>query len=327
LKRVVAVTGGTGKIGLRLIEHLLKAGYHVCVLVRSQPQAEHPLLRANISLTVMDLSKLHVQDVRDWLSVVRPQALIHTAALAHVADCEHRPDLAYLLNTSTTHMLAQACAEYQVHFVFLSTEYVFDGMLAPGLLYREHDRVNPLNYYGKSKALGEVTTQEECVEKTLWTICRTSMVYGSMQQDRPDFVQWVRTMLEQQRIVSLPIDQVNSPTYAPDLVRMLVAVVEQRLQGVYHVCGSKSLSRYRFGLKVAQCYGFNQALIEPVCTPEPGINLQRPLNVGLCVEKITADTGIYPLSLEEGLYKQYRLEQERRENSYERTAEYLLERR
>ena len=301
VKRTVVITGGTGKVGLHLVQSLLKEGYHVHVLAHLQPAAEHPLLRENISLTVMDLTTLPEAAIQQWLDVVRPQALIHLAALADVRGCERQPALAYLLNVSTTRMLARSCAARAVHCILLSTEYVFDGMLAPGLLYAEGDAANPLNHYGKSKVWAERVVQRECAQKTRWTICRTSMVYGSLQKNRPDFVQWVRTKLQQNETFQVARDQINSPTFGIDLARMLVAVLERRLEGVYHVAGSTPISRYRFALSVARHCGLNEALIQPVLTSQLEIRPRRPLNASLCVSKITTATGISPMSLEEGL--------------------------
>jgi dTDP-4-dehydrorhamnose reductase len=301
VKQTVAVTGATGKVGLHVVRHLLRAGYHVHVLARARPVAEHPLWRENFSLTILDLATLPAGSIEQWLGAVRPCAVLHLAALADVGACELQPSQAYLLNVSTTQTLARACAAYNVHFILLSTDYVFDGTLDPGLLYTEYHAVNALNTYGKSKVWAERIVQAECAQKTLWTICRTSMVYGSCPVQRPDFVRWVRTCLQERLALQVAQDQINSPTAGIDLARMLVAVVEQRLQGVYHLAGRTSLSRYDFALSTARHYGLDESLIRPVVTSRLEDSPRRPLNVGLCVDKITAATGIAPMSLEEGL--------------------------
>lgn len=301
VKQTVAVTGATGKVGLHVVRSLLSAGYHVHVLARARPAADHPLLREDISLTSMDLLRLPQGALGQWLEAVRPCALLHLAALADVGACERQPALAYLANVSHTHTFACACAAYEVHFILLSTDYVFDGMLDPGLLYTEQHAVNALNTYGKSKVQAERVTRATCAQRTPWTICRTSMVYGSYQVERPDFVQWVRAQLQERKVLQVARDQINSPTAGIDLARMLVSVVQQRLQGVYHLAGSAPVSRYGFALSIARCYGLDESLIQPVSTSTLEAGPRRPSNVGLCVDKITAATGISPMSLEEGL--------------------------
>ncbi len=304
-KYTVVVTGATGRVGSKIVQALLEAGFSVHTLLHSILPAEHPLIREDVAVTVMDLATLPEQDVFYWLKAVQPIALIHSAALADVADCERWPSRAYLMNTDVTRMLAKACARYQVHFIMLSSEHVFSGTAHPNVLYSERDPVHPLNCYGKSKVLGELAVQEECAKQTLWTICRISVVYGLTYDPkfwpRPDFMQWVRTKLHQNEALRVVVDQINSPICVVDLIRILVTIVRQQLQGIYHVAGSTPVSRYHFALQIAQTYGLNTTFVQPILTSEADLSPQRPLNVGLCVDKISHDSGVRPLSLEEGL--------------------------
>ncbi|HZO74077.1 MAG TPA: SDR family oxidoreductase [Ktedonobacteraceae bacterium] len=304
-KHSVAISGAAGRVGVNIVQHLLKMGYDVHALVRAPLAAGHPLTREDATVTTLDLATLAEPQIAQWLAAVRPHAFIHAAALADPAACERQPSLAYLMNAQATRMLARACAQSQTHLIMLSTEHVFGGAPQPQTLYHECDPVQPLNHYGKSKVQGELATQEECAGNALWTICRISTVYGltggSPQWHRPDFVQWVLSMLERNEAFNVVTDQVNSPIYANDLIAILGAVVQQRLQGIYHVAGSTPISRYHFARKVAQTYNLNEALIQPICTAKLGLSLQRALNVGLCVDKISRASGIAPLSLEEGL--------------------------
>ncbi len=303
MKHTVAVTGGTGKVGLHIVQCLLKAGYHVHVLARRHLPVHALVGGERLTSTVMDLATLPQREVLDWLSEVHPLALIHAAGLTTVPGCELQPALATLMNTSTARLLARACAVQRVHCVLLSTEYVFDGELAPGLRYAEGDRLNPLNHYGETKALAELAVREECGGRAPWTICRTSVVYGTTQSERPDFVQWVRAVVAGREEVRAAVDQVNSPTYVVDLAQMLLGVIEQRLQGIYHVAGSTALSRYHFALRIAARYGLDETLVRPIVSGEmmEAVSPRRPLNAGLGVEKITAALGMVPLSLSEGL--------------------------
>lgn len=301
----VAISGATGKVGKHIVQHMLKEGYAVHALTRSKLPAGHPLSNEHIAMTYMDLATLPEAAIMQWFNAIRPAAFIHSAALADVPACEQRPDLAYLMNAQVTRMLAKACAQYQTHFIMLSTEYVFGGTSHPEILHHERDQVRPLNQYGKSKAQGENATQGECSDKTPWTICRTSVVYGQTgeitSRYRLDFAEWVYMMLTQRQVLRVAADQINSPTYSPDLAKLLVAIVQLRLQGIYHAAGSTALSRYHFALKVAQHFDLDDTYIQPAFTSELSLDLQRPLNAGLCVDKITQASGIRPLSIEDGL--------------------------
>lgn len=305
MKGTVVVTGAAGRVGVKIVQAFLEAGYSVQALVHSKLPAEHPLVRANVAVTCMDLATLPEQNLCSWLKAIQPTVLIHSAALSDVAECERQPLRASLINAQVTRMLARACALYQVHFIMLSTEHVFGGTPHPQILCAEEDPVCPLNAYGQSKVQGELATQEECRNKTVWTICRLSVVYGLTFEPvlwpRPDFMQWICTTLQRKERPRVVMDQVNSPLYVVDLTRILLASVGRQLQGIYHVAGSTPLSRYHFALLVARMYGFDEAFIQPVLTSELALGSQRPLNVGLSIEKICHASGIYPRSPEEGL--------------------------
>lgn len=297
--QTVAVTGAAGIVGIRVVQQFLKAGYTVHALVHTRPPAGHPLFREHVTVTVMDLATTPEQDVVRWFAAVRPSALIHCAAWVDVAGCESQPSQAYLMNTQVTGILAKACSLTSTHFILLSTEYVFDGTLPATQLYHEYEQVNPLNHYGKSKVQAEIVTQETCAGNTVWTVCRTAVLYGSTRWNRPDFLQWLRTKLSKHEMVWIARDLISSPTCASDLAGMLVALVEQRLEGVYHTTGRTALDRYHFAVEIARCYNLDESLISPIQATELGVT--RPLNVGLCVEKIRQDTGIRPFSVQEGL--------------------------
>jgi dTDP-4-dehydrorhamnose reductase len=253
---------------------------------------------------VLNLAALPEQEVSRWLQSIRPQALVHGAALSDVADCERQPELAFLLNARVTEMLARICARQQIHFLLLSSEQVFAGTASPHRLYNEEDAVAPLNCYGRSKVQAELVTRDTCAGRTPWTICRLSVVYGPAHAPgfwRPDFLRWVHSTLARGESVRIVTDQVNSPLFIGDLQAALVALVQQRLQGIYHLAGCTPLSRYDCALQIAGASGLDETLIQPVRTSSLDLGAPRPLNVGLCIKKIRRQAGIHPRSFAAGL--------------------------
>ncbi len=300
-KHTIALTGATGIVGTRIIQQLLGSNYLIQAIMRSQPPTGHPAWQPQVLKTTMDLLTMSEQLLFDWMNTTRPAALIHCAAMTGMESCEIHVEDAYNLNTHVTRKLARVCARHHVHFIMLSTDYVFNGMYPPGQLYRETDSVQPLNHYGNSKLQAEIAVQEECSDQALWTICRTAMVYGSTHWTRTDFPTWIRTMLNQGKRIRVANDQINSPTYSEDLARMLIEVVKQQFKGIYHTTGSTPINRYHLACTVARHCNLDESLIESVPTSAMGEVIQRPLNVGLCIDKISHDLGIRPLALDEGL--------------------------
>lgn len=304
ITETVVVTGAAGRVGTTIVQAFRQAGYAVQALVHTAPRPEHPLAHEPASITVLDLAALPQQEVSRWLQRIRPVALVHAAALSDVADCERQPELADLLNVRVTGMLARICAQQQIHFLMISSEQVFAGTASPHQLYHEEDAVHPLNCYGRSKVQAEVATRQTCAQQTAWTICRLSVVYGLPPAPglwRPDFLHWVCSGLAHGERLRIVTDQVNSPVFVGDLTGILVALVRQRLQGIYHVAGRTPLSRYQCALQIARAYGLDETLLWPVSTAELDLGARRPLNVGLCIEKVGQATGICPRSLAEGL--------------------------
>jgi dTDP-4-dehydrorhamnose reductase len=303
-KETVVVTGARGRVGTRIVQALLEAGYAVHALAHSALADGHPLARESVSLSVLNLAALPEQEVAAWLQRVQPVALVHAAALSDVADCERQPELAFLLNARVTALLARVCAQQRLHFVMISSEQVFAGSASPDRLYCEDDPVGPLNCYGHSKAQGEIATRQTCAYRTAWTICRLSVVYGLAYAPglwRPDFVQWVHSALARGERLRIVADQVNSPIFIDDLSAILVAIVRQRLPGIYHVAGRTPLSRYDCARQIARAYHLDETLLLPVPTAQLDLGARRPLNVGLCIEKVRRETGIHPRSLAAGL--------------------------
>ena len=297
----VIVTGACGVVGTRVVQRLIEQEVPVVALTRRMPPPGHPVHHPLVRPCLLDLATASEDDLDTLFARNRPVALLHCAALVNADQCEEQRELAWAVNTAATARLARMCTRYQVHCLFVSTDYVFDGTQAPGCLYRESDTVHPLNFYGYSKWQGELAVQEACEGLTAWSICRTSVVYGSSAWSRLDFVHWLAHRLEEGKQVQIVNDQVSSPTDATDLARMLVTLALEGHSGIYHTAGDSALARYSFARLVAQYLGLDERLIVPVTSQKLQQAALRPLNAGLNVDRISAVLGTRPWSAAEGI--------------------------
>lgn len=207
---------------------------------------------------------------------IKPDVVYLTAALSNVDYCETHPDESLLYNVTSVRNIAST----GVRIVFFSSDYVFDGNKGP---YREGDPVCPVNVYGQHKVLAEQALSPDRL------IIRTTVVYGSEYQGK-NFAYRVWKGLKQGQVVRVPIDQIGNPTYAPNLARAVISLVQEKKRGIYHVVGSKRASRYEFALEIAHLFGLdNNNLIVPVTTMELKQLAQRPLNAGMLSEKIRTE--------------------------------------
>ncbi|MBW1853158.1 MAG: dTDP-4-dehydrorhamnose reductase [Deltaproteobacteria bacterium] len=285
----ILITGGNGLLGTKLIEKALGL-YQVVSLGREQCH--------NRYLGDFSFYQLNVTDeemVGRCLKSEKPHFIVHTAAKTDVDDCELQREEAWQINVEGTAVMARAARDAGAKFVHLSSEYVFDGKNGP---YSEEDEPNPIGYYGLTK-----WESEKVVRKILsqFVIARTTILYGCAPHIRLNFVLWVIDALRRGRSIRVVDDQLGSPTLADNLAEIILRMCQRQVEGVYHTVGREVIDRYSFALMIAEKFGLEKKLIQPVSTAELGQSAPRPLRAGLLVNKGEHDLGMKFFSFEEGL--------------------------
>ena len=202
--RSVHVTGASGQVGLEVARLLPGARLH-----------------SREDLDVTDAAGVHS-------ALDRADVVIHLAAFTDVDECEKDPARAFAVNAQGAGHVAEAAAAGGARVVYVSTDYVFDGT-ADGE-YAEDHPTGPLNAYGRSKLEGEQIVMAHGDDNL---VVRTSWVYGRGRN-------FVRTILSAARAgkeLSVVADQIGRPTWARDLARALVHLVEAGASGSIHVAG------------------------------------------------------------------------------------------
>jgi dTDP-4-dehydrorhamnose reductase len=184
---------------------------------------------------------------------LKPDAIVHAAAMTDVDACELNPDQAFLVNEQGTRYVAQAAKRAGALMVYVSTDYVFDGTKESP--YLETDPTNPINVYGRSKLAGERATQEAAGR---WLIVRTSWVYG---KGRKNFVTNVLDWAKTQPVLRLVKDKVGSPTYALDLARAIRHLLEAKATGVYHAAGEEACTWVEYGQEILRMAGIEKEIV------------------------------------------------------------------
>jgi len=207
-----------------------------------------------------------------------PEIVVHTAAQANVDYCEDHRDEAMAVNADGTRNIVDAARAVGSKVVYISTDFVFDGMKG---MYREDDPVNPVSIYAYTKLLGEYYAKDGPGH----IIARTSVIYGDARQN---FVSWVKGSLENGQKISVFTDQYNSPTFSADCAEAVSALIRNDVSGIFHTAGAERISRYEFARKIALFYGLNDGLIEPVTTDVLKQKARRPADSSLDVGKVGA---------------------------------------
>lgn len=209
---------------------------------------------------------------------VRPTHVFLSAALANVDYCEDHPEEAHKINVTGTEFVVEACRLCEAKLIYLSTDYVFDGVNGP---YTEDDSPAPISVYGQTKWEAEkvVQTSRDAL------IIRTTLVYD-WDMDSKNFAMTLIRNLSENKPMRIVNDQLCNPTLARDLCSALADLVSANASGVFNVVGCDYVSRFEFA-KIACCIlGFDEHLITPIQTKESGQKAPRPLKGGLITEKI-----------------------------------------
>lgn len=267
----VLVTGGSSTPGYRVVEEFARAGYKV---IAQYNEHEIPEIEGieRIKVDFRESNKLV-----DLFNRVKPDMIIHTAALGDVDKCESEKELAWRVNVEATYILVREALKYGVYFLYLSTDYVFNGEHG---LYREDDIPNPINYYGLTKLIAENIVRGALSK---YSIVRTSHIYG-FGLGRINFARTVIELLSRGQRVRALIDQWLSPTLNTLLAKAMRELIEKGYTGVIHVAGER-VSRYDFARAIARKFGFDEELIEPITMKDIQFKARRPRDSSLDTSK------------------------------------------
>jgi dTDP-4-dehydrorhamnose reductase len=288
----VLLTGANGFLGYYLAEILLQRGHDVIATGRGDcrlPFRDH----ASFHYVVMDFTDPY--RVHDVFTHYQPEAVLHSGAMTRVDDCEVHQWDAYVANVEGTLTLLSNAEEHHCHFIFLSTDFVFDGSRG---MYTEKDQPSPVNFYGKTKWEAEQAVMEYPFD---WSIVRTVHVYGEPRNNHPNFLFMLKQKLERGESYVVVTDQFRTPTYVGDLVKGITAILEKKAKGIFHLSGRDLLTPYDMATRTARLLGLDLNLIQPATAITFTQAGRRPPRTGFVIQKARKELEFDPVSFDEGL--------------------------
>lgn len=277
----ILIAGVSGLVGHRLYQ-LGKDRYKVFGTYNTHPLEGDGFFK-------LDVTKR--DDVFELTKKIAPAVVIDTHSITNVDYCETNRDEVWKVNVEGVRNLAEASAAVGAKFIFVSTDYVFDGKKQE---YTEDDGTGPINFYGVTKAAAEKLLGESSL------IVRPAVIYGLALNKKP-FVTWVIENLSAGKEVKVAVDQANNPTFADDLAMLIYELYERDASGIFHASGSECVDRYEFAKKIAEVFCLDASLIKPMKSQEMRQKAPRPARVNLSVSKIERLLGRRPAGVEEGL--------------------------
>ena len=284
VKLKVLVTGSAGLVGQQVVKDLSNTHQVFSCYNKLKPEYGDSVK--------MDLKNCEM--ISSILTEKKPDIVIHLGAMTGVDLCEKEKTSASEINTKATEIIAKECSKLNSFLVYVSTDYVFDGNLG---MYKEDDITNPLGFYGESKLEGEKVVQNF---STNWCIARTSTPFG-LHPTKKSFPMWVIENLQKQKQIDVLTDQFTSPTYVPNLSRMLIEISERRITGIIHVAGASKTSRYQMASMVSDKLNLDGTLLKQISMNKMKWVAQRPKDSSLDVSRASSILNEKPQKIDQSL--------------------------
>ncbi|MHB8073130.1 dTDP-4-dehydrorhamnose reductase [Desulfosporosinus fructosivorans] len=261
----VFVTGIKGQLGFDVVNELKKRGHKA----------------TGVDIQEMDITE--AESVEKVITDANPDAVIHCAAWTAVDSAEEEVEKCRLVNANGTENIAKICKALDIKMIYVSTDYVFDGLGTRPWL--PDDERNPLNVYGQTKYEGELAVENNLSK---YYIVRIAWVFGANGKN------FIKTMLNLGKThdhLTVVNDQIGSPTYTYDLARLLVDMVESEKYGRYHATNEGLCSWYEFACEIfRQAAGINPVYknisVTSVDSSAYPVKAKRPSNSRMSKDKL-----------------------------------------
>ena len=291
-KMKILITGANGLLGQTIVKQLLEKNYNVIATGRGND-------RIDVSTEGYLYKELEITDgpaIEQFIREQRPQIIVHAAAMTQVDECESNKQDCYNINVTATRFIIDAAKTVGSRFIFVSTDFVFDGISGP---YSEDDECGPVNYYGSTKMVAEKAVMESDLN---YAIVRTILVYGiAPSTGRTNILGFVKQNLETNKPIKMVTDQVRTPTFVDDLARGIILIIEKNGKGIYHLSGEQEMTPYDIAVETARYLGLNEKLISKSSSEEIKQPAVRPAKTGFNISKAKRELGYKPRSFQEGL--------------------------
>lgn len=289
----ILITGSNGLLGQKLVDYCIKNNIEFLATSyglnrNSQCKNEH--------YQSLDIS--NSDEVNDVLTSYNPTHIINTAALTNVDKCEEDIEECRAINVEGVNNLLKYLKNKNCHLQQISTDFIFDGKEGD---YTEESKANPLSEYGNSKWLAEQRILSSGFKN--FSIVRTSVVYGVGERlSKSNIVLWAINELKKEKTLTIVDDQFRAPTFAEDLAKGCMRIIELDKKGVYNLTGPNVLSMFEFVVKIAEYLKVSKNLVKPISTETLNQKAPRPKNSGLSLKKAIKELNYSPSDIKSTLF-------------------------
>ena len=257
VKNNILILGADGYLGSNLSHLFFDKGYQV---FKSDLPSDSKKTKIKFDCDITNL-----EDVQKLISSIRPDIILHCAALSKIDKCEADSALAHKINVKGTENIIDAiCSTNKdIKLIFISTDYVFDGIQGN---YHELSPKQPTTAYGQTKSIAE-----EIIKNNLhnYIILRTANIFGK----GGNFFNFVFNSLREKKTIKVFNNVFYTPTYIEYLLYAIEVLIKKEFNGIIHIAGKERISRWEFATKIATALGYDTSLIISENQPKEGLIL------------------------------------------------------
>ncbi len=284
------IIGGTGVIGHKLVQYLLKKEENIEFTYLNNKQ----IFENSHALDIENSVK-----TKDLINKISPDIVIHCAAISNIDFCQTNKKTAESVNVFGTKNVVEGCKETNSKIVYLSTSFVFDGKQK----YSENDLTSPSTFYGHTKLKGEEIVKESNLP---FLILRTDQPYCWIEpwQHTNSVIRVLESLMNDKMFFEVE-DWYNVPTYVPDFVTATMKLIKLKKEGIFHLSGTDFINRYEWALKTSKIFHLNSDLIKPIKSSSLNLPTKR-VDGNLSNDKLFNEVGIRMMGVDDGLKEMFK---------------------
>ena len=280
----IFITGGFGLLGMNW-----------AIQARNEYEVFSGFHKNNVKLNNINNIKINFDIIDEIVNFIRDNKIdivINTIALAHIEECEGKPQKALHLNANIAENIARACHVCNVKLVHISTDHLFSGSLS---YYSEKSETEPLNVYAKTKLESEIKVLAEYPDAI---IIRTNFFcWGTPYKN--SFSDFVIDSLRKSRSIACFDDVFHTPIITSELVSIVDKLIDSDASGIFNVVSDERISKYNFSLLIADCFNLDRGLIQNSSIGFSKNVVKRPLDMSLSNNKATKFLGYAFMNLKD----------------------------
>ncbi len=289
MKKKILIAGGSGLLGSSLLDHFDKFKYDIfCTIHKKKNNIKNVK-----SLKINFNNKLDINKLKNF----NFDLIINCIGLSNIERCEENHELAKKLNITIPNILNNFAKKNKIKLIHISTDHLFNGKRN---LYFENDKTNPLNVYAKSK----LKSEQDILKKNRDALVIRTNFFCNGKFKNKSFSDKIIDNLNKGTKIYLFKDVFFTPVHTKDLLNIILKSYSKKLSGIFNISTSTPISKYNFGLKIAEIFNLDKSLVIPINISEKNI-ITRPKVMSLSPKKIEKSLKIKSKKIEKMLLELY----------------------